>query len=283
MEIGDFAFEAVEVTFQALSYVALVLLLRALGRAITGRQLTFYKVYGSNISSLFFSSFLDFARSDQRFRIRGLYVLVLACYTTAIAILFGSQHARMLSVREELMFVTLYLAGVFIQLLLPDDEARSLRTFLFVPLAALLLWMLIIGTELHFTLPNFSAVFAHTYLGLTSVPAFLTFGFSIAFCFLFVSATQTKCVGWQKLVQDVGAVALISPVLVTFVNEGAETTWFSIILWSIKGGALLILFDVLQKFFPHFGVRQPEMALVKIAFPFASVLILTMWLLRVPL
>ncbi|HEX4926018.1 MAG TPA: hypothetical protein VFV50_18135, partial [Bdellovibrionales bacterium] len=225
---------AAETVLQSVLFAAVALSLRSLGRMVTGRQLTFYKIYAANFSGLILSWALEFIRADQSLRRRWAHIVALGCYTTSIAVLFGSHLPRMSSVNAEVAFLGFFLAGTAAQLFFSDEQARPFRHFYFAPLSALMVLILIAGTQIALDMSRFPEALSRVYIGITFLPGIPAMIVSLAIALLFFAVAHARAGGWNRLTDDISELAFLAPILMFFFNEGLEPGWLTATLWAVK-------------------------------------------------
>jgi hypothetical protein len=258
-----------------LIFITLTLSMRAIGRAIISRQLTFYKVYFETVRSLLSSWILSMSRESLSRRDRWIYILVLGGYTTGIAIFISSDPSAL---STPVLFVVLFLMASSLRLLLTDSFSSSLRQFLLTPFFLVLTTSLLIGASISVGLNNLSLSHEISYIAFSSVALVLSFVLSLLVAFLFLFSQGDEKPGWGRLVQDLSELAFTAPLLFFYVNEGTPISWFSVVLWTVKTSVVLIGFDMAKKFIPKFAARHSEAVLLKLALPAVCFTFWALWI-----
>lgn len=272
--------EAVELTLQGIIYLALAFSGRAFLRELCLKRLTYFKSTNRLARNWVANSIIEFSRSGLLLKDRYLHLLVLSIYTTAITILLGAGAEPLREIKTEVVFTILLLAASIIRVFLAESKGAELRQALLVPLFAILILALFESILFVTGTGHFSSLAEMNFLFLASVSHFLGFLVCIFLTFLLFLAGQgpQKANSWNALVNGVGQIAWVTPILIIFLTPGGEWGWMRTLLVSIEVIFFLLFVDFVGTFFPIFQTIQTEKFTIRYAIPAVLSVFVLIWI-----
>lgn len=274
--------------FQALIYLLIVLTIRNIGRQMLFSRLSFYRgteTETASLKSFFFERILTLYHAEFKPREEFIWVFVLACQITALALLPISGEPLIDFKHGEYLFVMFLLFAAGVQIFgvwfshHQDEWRTSLNILLFTIVLAVICFGITEGLLVSLKITRFEELINHQFL-LTYSPfhflAFMVLLLIIPSVHTFY--TQVPALrGLSHLVPSISEIVWMTFILLIFWNEGFHAGPVFYFVLAFKCSGILILSDLVRAISPRVRVDQVENLVIRVVLPATFVSLLGLW------